>query len=266
MNLLALVKYSLDIAEIRIDAASKELRLKGVPEHFGDIDKNVVEAAVRLKESSGGTVQVLSFGPPAARNALKQILAMGVDKGFFVPYPAIMGGNTTSATVHVLEAAIRKQGSFDVLLCGFASDDGYTSQVGPRLAERLGVPVVSYAQRISIHGAFLSAERNLKDHAQSVRVRLPAVVTIAEESFTPRSVTLLDAMKAQKKPLDVWEVESDLGLTDDWVELLPRCAELSRSGLVAQRRQEILRGEDSLDLADRFIDALLREGVVREGA
>lgn len=264
MDILALVKYSLDVAEVRIDATTAELKLRGVPERYGDIDRNVAEAAVRLKESKGGAVHVLSFGPPAARNSLKEILAMGIDDGIFVQRSE-SADDTTSTTVRVLEAAIRRRGAFDLLLCGFASDDGYTSQVGPRLAERLQTPLVSYVQRMSIDGDLLTAERDLKDHIQTVRVRLPAVVTIAEESFTPRSVTLLDAMKAQKKPVEVWQVEDDLGLTRDSLESTGRCVELSRSGVVVERRQEMLQGGESLELADRFIEALLQEGVVREG-
>jgi len=264
VRILALVKYSFDIAELRVNPETEELRMRGVPERFGDIDKNVVEAAVRLKEEHGGTVRVLTVGGPAARTALKEILAMGVDDGVFVVDP-FEGGGQPSAMVDILEAAIGRSGQFDLLLCGFASDDGYTSQTGPRLAERLSLPLVSYAQELSVAGDVLTATRDLKDHTQGVRVVTPAVVTIAEESFTPRSVTLLDAMKAQKKPVEDLTVE-ELGLEVEALEARSEFIELSRKGVVVRRRQEILKGEDQDVLADRLIDVLVRDGVLFEEA
>ena len=265
MNILVLIKYSLDVAEIKVDAATRELRLTGVPEKIGNIDKNAVEAAVRLKEAAGGTIQAFCLGPIAAREAFKDVLAMGVDEVTLIEDP--FGGQAEAAViVSILEAAILKRGPFDAILCGFASDDGYTYQVGPRLAERLGLPLVSYVRSISVADGALKADRDLEDRLQTVTVSLPAVVSIAEEAFPPRRTTLMDALKAKKKPVNVWHIVEQLGLSRETLEEGNRCAAVTQTGVVVQRKLKVLKGQSMTELADQLIDALLQENVVVGGA
>src|SRR5690349_7078380 len=212
MKILALIKYSLDVSEIKVDPMTKELQMSGVPAKIGNIDKNVVEAAVRLKESTGASVIGLCLGPLAATDSFKDVLAMGLDEIYLVEDPFASAADARVA-VSILEAAIRKLGEFDLILCGFASDDGYTYQVPPRLAERLGLPLVSYARQLSLSDGNLQADRDLEDSLQTVRVSLPALVSVAEEAYPPRRTTLMDAIKAKKKPVHTWKTEADLGLS-----------------------------------------------------
>ena len=265
MNILALVKYSLDVAEIKTDPATHELRLAGVPEKIGHIDRNVVEAAVRLKEANGGTVRALCLEPLAAREGIKDILAMGVDSATLVEDPCA-GQAEAAVAVDLLAAAIAKLGQFDLILCGFASDDGYSFQVGPRLAERLAWPLISYARRLAVTGAQLEADRDLEDCLETVTAPLPALVSIAEEAFPPRRTTLMEAIKAKKKPVNTWQAVLDLGLTPDrWDK--PRYQERTAlTGIVVQRRQQVLKGTDMPALADTLIDVLLSEHVVKGAA
>lgn len=265
MKILALVKYSLDSAEIRVDAATHALRLSGVPERFGDLDKGTVEIAVRLKEAHNADVEVLCLGPAAARRSAKDVLAMGADEATVIEDP-FAGAAEAAVAVRVLEAAIRKRGPYDLIVCGFASDDGYSHQTGPRLAERLGLPFVAYAREISLEGATLLAERDLEDGTQAVSVPLPAIVSVAEEAFVPRRVTLLQAMKAQKKPLNAWTLEQDLALSQETLAGSASSSLVSETGVVVDRKRQILSGADAEQLADRLIDALVAEGVlVAEG-
>jgi electron transfer flavoprotein beta subunit len=265
VNILVLTKYSLDVAEIKVDATTHELRMAGVPEKIGNIDKNAVEAAVRLKEAVGGTLQALCLGPIAARDAFKDVLAMGVDEVTLIEDP--FGGQADAAViVGVLEAAIAKRGSFDVIMCGFASDDGYTYQVGPRLAERLHLPLVSYARSISVANGTLKADRDLEDRLQTVSVALPALISIAEEAFPPRRTTLMDAIKAKKKPVNVWHIDAELGLDRAALEAGSRVAAVSQTGVVIQRKQNVLKGQGMAEMADQLIDALLQDNVVIGGA
>jgi electron transfer flavoprotein beta subunit len=264
MKILTLVKYSLDVSEIKVDPASHELRLAGVPEKIGNIDKNVVEAAVRLKEAAGGTVQALCLGPAAAREGFKDILAMGVDEVFLVEDP-FHGQADASVAVRVLEAAVRKLGPFDLILCGFASDDGYSYQVGPRLAERLGLPLVAYVREMSLVDGELRADRDQEEGMQRVSVSLPAVASVAEEAFSPRRTTLMDAIKAKKKPVNLWTM-SDIDLSQAELETLSAFERASQTGVVVHRKQQLLKSQDMVELADRLIDALVQENVLKGGA
>lgn len=262
MNTLVLIKYSLDVAEIKVDPASREIRLAGVPEKIGNIDRNAVEAAVRLKEKQGGSVQALCLGPVAAREGFRDVLAMGVDAVTLVVDPFANQGDP-AVVLKILEAAIRKIGPFDLILCGFASDDGYTYQVGPRLAERLNLPLVSYARQISVEEGVLKADRDLDDQMQIVSVPLPAIVSVAEEAFPPRRTTLMEAIKAKKKPVNVWTVEEGLGLSQADLGQLHTYELVGQVGIVVQRKQQIIKGQNLVEIADRVIDALVEDHVLK---
>jgi electron transfer flavoprotein beta subunit len=264
MKICVLVKYSMDVAEIRVDPATRSLRMTGVPKRFGDLDKGAVEAAVRLKEASDAAVEVLCFGPAGARSSLKDLLAMGADEATVIEDP-YDGTADAAIVVRVLEAAIRKNGPFDIIMCGFASDDGYSFQIGPRLAERLGVPFVSYASEISVDSGTLIADRDLEDGIQTVSAPLPAVVSVAEEAFLPRPVTLLQAMKAQKKPTSVSSLE-DLDLLRERLDAEGGCVVIAENGIVVNRQQRLLKGLEFADMADQLIDFLVAEQtLVAEG-
>ncbi|HEY3344161.1 MAG TPA: electron transfer flavoprotein subunit beta/FixA family protein [Anaerolineaceae bacterium] len=265
MKTLVLIKYSFDVAEIKVDPASKEIRLAGVPEKIGNIDRNAVEAAVRLKEKQGGALTALCLGPEAARDAFRDVLAMGVDDATLVVDPGANQGDA-SAVVILLEAAIRKLGAFDLILCGFASDDGYTYQVGPRLAERLGLPLVSYARQMSIEDGILHADRDLDDRLQSVAVSLPALVSVAEEAFPPRRTTLMDAIKAKKKPVTIWQAAEALGISAADLDGRRTSVTTGQTGIVVHRKQVLFKGTDLAEVADRVIDVLVQDQVFKEGA
>ena len=264
MKILALIKYSLDVAEIKVDTATKELRMAGVPEKVGNMDKNVVEAAVQLKEKAGGTLFGLSLGPAAAREGFREVLAIGVDEIALVEDP--FGGKAdASIAVSVLEAAINKFGPFDLIVAGFASDDGYTYQVGPRLAERLNLPLVSFARQLSVQDGKIQADRDLDDHQERVEVSLPAVVTVAEEAYPPRRTTLMDALKAKKKPVNVMSI-GDLGLDQAALEQNSKINLADQQGIVVHRKQQIIKGASMQEMADKLIDILLQENVLKGGA
>jgi electron transfer flavoprotein beta subunit len=265
MKILALIKYSLDVAEIKVEPTTKELRMAGVPERIGNIDKNVVEAAARLKEATGASLQALCIGPQSARDSFKDVLAMGVDEIFLVEDP-FMGAADGRVVAGILEAAIRKLGPFDLILCGFASDDGYTYQIAPRLAERMSLPLVSYVRRLSLDGGQLQADRDLEDSLQSVAAPLPALASIAEEAFPPRRTTLMDAIKAKKKPVNIWRVEADLGISPAELEKFSGFESFSQTGVIVQRKQKMLKAGTMPELADQLIDALLQENVVKGAA
>jgi electron transfer flavoprotein beta subunit len=266
LKILVLLKYSLDTGEIKVDSVTHELSLTGVPEKIGNIDKNVVEAAVRLKESVGeGTVQALMLGPVTAKEGFKDVLAMGVDEVFLLEDP-FMGQADAGMVVRVLESAIRKLAPFDLVMCGFASDDGYTYQVGPRLAERLGLHLISFVDLISLDDGKLRAECNLDEYLETVTTPLPVLLSIAEEAFPPRRITLMDAIKAKKKPVNIWSVAGDLGLNPDELAAASPIQAAEQVGVNVQRKQKVWKNESATALADRIIDALLAENVLTEGA
>ncbi len=262
MKIAACVKYSLDVAEIRVDVPTRKLLLTGVPRKLGNVDKNVLETAVMLKEAHGGSVHALGFGPPEAKDALlREALAMGADEAVVVVDP-FDGGLDPSATAAVLASALARMGGFDIVVCGEASDDDSTYQVGPRLAESLGWPQVAYVRDIAVEGGCVVAERDVGAYSERVSVPLPALITVTEETNTPRRPTLMDVLKAKKKPLALWELEADLGITPASLQEAATVKQLGSEAVIVSRRQTVLWNKPASDLARELVELLVQEGVL----
>lgn len=264
MKILALIKYSLEVSEIKVDPKSHALQMAGVPSKIGNIDKNVVELAVRLKEANEGTVMGLCYGPAGAADSFKDVLAMGMDEATLVVEPE-GAAHDSAITAKILRAAIEKMGEFDLIVAGFASDDGFSYQMAPRLAEKLGLPLVSYVSSVSVADGKITAERDLDDALQVVSCATPAIVSVAEEAFTPRKTTLMDAIKAKKKPVTTWQVEADLGLTIDTIAGESKYVSSEAKGVVVNRKQNIFKEIPVEEMADKLIDALIHENILKEG-
>lgn len=264
MKILVLLKYSYDVSEINVDPVTAELKLAGVPEKIGNIDRNVVEAAVQVKEATGGFVQSLTLGPLQARDSFKEVLAMGVDEAFLMEDP-YQGNGRPAAAVRLMEAAIQKIGPYDLVLCGFASDDGYSHQVGPRLAERLKMPFISYTRSLEVQDGRISAIRDLEKTLQQVEAPLPCLISIAEEAFPPRRTTLMDAIRAKKKPIHLLTMQEYPELLKIYDTNSSECVHTRKTGVLVQRKRQIIQWEDPAQTADALLDLLLREKILKEG-
>jgi len=264
MKIVACIKYSMDVSEIKVDKGSEELHLAGVPKSIGDIDENVLEAAATLKETYGGEVHGLSYGPPEAKEAFREAMAMGLEDVILIEGPS-EETYQPSVTAWILAEAIQKIGDVDLVVCGEVSDDGFTYQVPPRLAERLDLPQISFARTIGVEDGTLTVERELENGSQTVTVPLPALITVTEETNTPRRPTLMEAMQAKKKPVHIWQVKEDLGLSSEVLEERIYLECLETRGVVVHRKQVQLAGSDPRELAHELLDKLIEDGVVEGG-
>lgn len=203
MEIVVCVKQVPDTTEVKIDPVTNTLIRQGVPSIVNPFDKNALEAALQLKEKHGGKVTVISMGPPQAKDALKECLAMGADAAILVSDRAF-GGADTLATSYTLAAAIRKLGNADLILFGKQAIDGDTAQVGPEVAEHLGLPQVTYVAKIEVDGAAARVEREHEDGYEVIEVGLPAVATIVKSANEPRFPTVKGTMKANRAEIPVW--------------------------------------------------------------
>jgi electron transfer flavoprotein beta subunit len=263
VKIVACIKYSLDTSEIKVDPASQQLLLDDVPRHVGNIDKNVLEAAVSLKEKYGGEVHGLTFGPESAKSAFREAMAFGLEDVTLIEDP-FAGAGGPAVTAKVLAEAIDKMGDVDLVVCGEVSDDGFTYQVPPRLAELLGRPLLSFVRNISIEDGNIIADRDLGDSSQSVRAPLPAIISVTEETNTPRRPTLMDALKAKKRPVHFWQIDRDLQLSQDELAQRIHLEKVDTKGVVIHRKQELLKGDNPSEVANLLIDRLLAENILIE--
>lgn len=210
MNIIVCLKQVPSTSEVKINPQTGALIREGVPSMINPTDKNAMEEALRLKAQHGGQVTVLSMGPQQAEESLREALAMGADRAVLLT-DRLFAGSDTAATSYALWCAIQKIGPFDLILCGKESTDGSTAQVGPQLAELLGIPQITFVRKVEIHDNTLKAERSLKGAYEIVEGKLPLLLTVSREINTPREITIDDIMLAcREKEVICWGAE-DIG-------------------------------------------------------
>ncbi|MBI2860598.1 MAG: electron transfer flavoprotein subunit beta/FixA family protein [Chloroflexi bacterium] len=214
MNMVVCVKQVIDPeappASFKIDAATNKAVQAGVPpviDHYGEY---AVEAALRIKDASGGKVTALSLGVNLLREVVKKPLSMGADELVLLEDPTFDGGDSWS-TARALAAAIKKLGEYDLILCGREASDTNAGQVGPGIAELLGLPSVTLVKKIDIVDGKARVERVTADGYEVIEMSLPALVTVSNEVGEPRYPTIKGIMAAKKKEPVVWK-PADIGL------------------------------------------------------
>jgi len=185
MKVVVMIKQVPDTTEVKLDPKTGTLIREGVPSIINPEDKNALEEALKLKESQGAHVVVVSMGPPQAEDALREALAMGADEAILLTDRAFAGADTW-ATATALGYALKKIGDFSLVLSGRQAIDGDTAQVGPQLAEFLKVPQVTYVRKFTVEGDSVNAERVLEDGYEQIQAKLPALLTIVKEANVPR--------------------------------------------------------------------------------
>ena len=207
MKIVVCAKQVPDTTEVKLDPKTNTLIRDGVPSIINPDDKAGIEAALQLKEKVGGTVTVISMGPPQADAALREALAMGCDDAILVTDRAF-GGADTWATSSTIAAALKKL-DFDVIITGRQAIDGDTAQVGPQIAEHLGIPQVSYAEEIlEASEDKLVVKRQFEDRYHVIEIKTPCLITALSELATPRYMTVHGIFDAyREKEVKVWTLE-----------------------------------------------------------
>ncbi|MCQ4727432.1 electron transfer flavoprotein subunit beta/FixA family protein [Anaerotignum faecicola] len=203
MKIVVCIKQVPDTTEVKLDPVTNTLIRDGVPSIINPDDKAGIEAALQLKEKTGGTVTVVSMGPPQADVALREALAMGCDDAILVSDRAF-GGADTWATSSTIAAALKKL-EYDVIITGRQAIDGDTAQVGPQIAEHLGIPQVSYAEEIEVEGDKLVVKRQFEDRYHIIEVKTPCLITALAELAAPRYMSVGGVFDAyREKEVKVW--------------------------------------------------------------
>ena len=190
-------------------------------------DKAGLEAALRLKDQYGAEVCALTMGPPKAEDVLREALAMGADRGILITDP-ILGGADTWATSQTLAGAIRNL-DFDLIITGRQAIDGDTAQVGPQLSEHLGIPVVSYAQELTVEGEDVIIKRQYDDRYHLIKTRMPCLLTALAELNPPRYMTPGGIFDAYEAGIEVWNREKLVGVEDSNIGLKGSPTQIARA-------------------------------------
>jgi electron transfer flavoprotein beta subunit len=214
MNIVVCVKYVPDAqAERTFNASDNTTDRENVDGLLSELDEYAVEEALKLVEAGDGEVTVVTVGPDRAADAIKKALQMGAHKGVHVNDDAIHGSDA-AATSLVLAEAIKKataDAPADLVITGMASTDGTMGVVPTMLAERLGLPAVTYASELTVEGGKATARRDGDAASQTITASLPALISVTDQINEPRYPSFKGIMAAKKKPVETWSL-ADLGV------------------------------------------------------
>jgi len=218
MKIAVCIKQVPETQDVRLDPVTHTLKREGIKSIINPFDLYALEEGLRVKESQGGTVTVLTMGPPQAEEALREALGFGADGAVLLSDRAFAGADTW-ATALTLAKAIEKLGGADLIFTGKQAIDGDTAQVGPMLAAIMNISLASWARKVSFTADGKVEVERLLDHGyDAVEVALPALITVVKEINEPRLPSFKAKLKAKKEPIPVWGL-ADLGLNAEEVGL-----------------------------------------------
>jgi len=205
MKIVVCLKQVPDTNQVKIDPVTGTLIREGVPSIINPEDKHALEEALRIKDANGAHVTVITMGPPQAEAALREAMAMGADEAILVTDRAFAGADTL-ATSHALAGALKKL-DYDLILAGRQAIDGDTAQVGPEIAEHLGLPQVTYVQKVEVAGKALKVTKALEDGYEVLDVQMPCLLTAIKELNEPRYMDAKNIFEIFSKEVQVWSAD-----------------------------------------------------------
>jgi electron transfer flavoprotein beta subunit len=242
-NCVVLIKQVPDTKRITGQAMNDDgtVNRSALPAIFNPEDLNALELALEIKDKFGGKITVITMGPPAASEILRDSLFRGADEAILITDTRCAASDTL-ATSYILKCAVKKVGDCDIVFCGRQAIDGDTAQVGPQLAEKLGVPQITYVEELTeLNGRTITARRNIGNGWQQVRTKLPALLTVTGDANEPRVAAAKKMMKYKKARTPV-EVEGKIkaenpGANEADIKALVdhKCSELEEKGLLIKQ-------------------------------
>ena len=209
MNIFVCIKQVPATNKVEVDPVTGVLKRNGVESKMNPYDLFALETALRLKAAHGGKVVVGTMGPPQAEAIIREAYMMGADDGY-VFSDRRLGGADVLATSYTLSQAIQSVGDFDLILCGRQTTDGDTAQVGPAIAEHMGIPHAAWVSSLTPAGDGVDAEQQLQDVIETVHIPFPCLVTVEKDIFVPRLPSLKTAREVEGKPVHIEGLDSFL--------------------------------------------------------
>lgn len=224
-------------------------------------DKAGLEAALRLKDEFGAEVTALTMGLPKAEEVLREAMAMGADNGILVT-DRVLGGADTWATSTTIAGALRNI-DYDIIITGRQAIDGDTAQVGPQIAEHLGIPVISYAEDIKVEGDSVIVKRQFDDRYHMLKAKMPCAITALSELNEPRYMTPGGIFDAYKKEITVWGRADLKDVDDSNIGLKGSPTKIAKaSDKVRKGAGEVVTPDSPKEAAEYILDKLLEKHVI----
>jgi electron transfer flavoprotein beta subunit len=255
MHIIVLVKQVPNTSDVRIDPKTGNLVREGVESVMNPEDRHALEASLQIKDKIDASVTAISMGPPQAIEVLCEALAMGADRGILVSDRAFAGADTW-ATSTTLGLAIKRLGEFDLIVAGRQAIDGDTAQIGPQVAEFLGIPQLTYVTWVDVAPDKVTVERRVETGCERVEAPIPVLLTCLSAINRPRYPTVAGLLNAAlpRAPIEVWNA-ADIGAKAYDVGLLGSLTQVMETFTPKEARHtEYLEGTPSA-IASALIEA-----------
>ncbi len=220
MKIVVFIKQVPDTTQVKINPETNTLIRSGVDSIINPFDMYAIEQALRLRDQSpdGGTVTVMTMGPPQAESALREAMAMGCDDAVLLSDRKFAGSDTW-ATSYTLAHGLARLGDVDIAVCGKQASDGDTAQVGPGIAQHMNLPCVSFVSKVEkCSDGKMTVHRMVEEGFEIIELPLPCLITVVKDIGDPRLPSLRGKMRAKKAEIPVWSAadikadDSEIGL------------------------------------------------------
>jgi electron transfer flavoprotein beta subunit len=261
LNIIVCLKQVPGTTDVKIDPATNNLKREGIQNVMNPLDTYALEEGVRLKERGGGKVTAISMGPLPAKEMLREAISLGADEAILLSDAAFAGADTW-ATAYTLAVAVRKIGAYDLVVCGRQTFDGDTGQVGPELAELLGVSLVTNVSKIEeISNGQMRVYRMVDEGHSVMQCSLPAVISVTKEINVPRIPSLRSIMRAKNAVIQTWALP-EMGVDKNRVGLAGSYTRVVKVFYPTRTRQAtIFKGEMPAQI-ESLVDKLKATGLV----
>lgn len=208
MKIAVCIKQVPGTKEVDIDPKTGVLKRSGVRSKMNPYDLFAIETAMRLKADLCAEVTAVTMGPPQAESVIREAYMMGVDRGYLLTDKKFAGSDVL-ATSYTLATGLKTIDEFQLIICGKQTTDGDTAQVGPAMAEHLGIPHVSWVSRIKdINEKELVAEQNMEDSYEVVKLKYPCLITVDKDIYTPRLPSYVEMKKTESREVNILDFNS----------------------------------------------------------
>jgi len=264
LKIIVPVKYVPDIGRVKFDSERGRIDRTSAPGEINPFDLNALEEAVQTRDQIGGTIITITMGPPQAKSGLRDALSRGADEAFLL-VDRVFSGADTLATSYTLASAIRKLGEFDLIICGEKTVDGDTGQVGPMIAEHLGIPHVAYVSKVEEIGEKkIKVVCDMEGDRYLIESDFPMLITVTKDINTPRLPTFSNKLKARNAKVEIWTV-AELSSIADQARFGSKGSPTAVRKIVVPREdarmRKIFRGATD-EMVGQIIDALEDEQIL----
>lgn len=262
MNILVCIKQVPGTNKVEVDEKTGVLKRDGVASKMNPYDLYAIETALRIREEIGGTITVVTMGPPQAQAIIKEAYMMGVDEGYIFSDRRFAGADVL-ATSYTLSMGIRAIGEFDLIICGKQTTDGDTGQVGPALAEYLEIPHVIWVKRIvKVDEDGIIAEQDMTDSTAIVKLSYPCLITVDKDIVQPRLPSYKKKLQTKDKPIRIMSFDDFADKNESNYGLSGSATKVERIFPPDSNDDHIILEGTSEELSDEIYDILKKNKVI----